>query len=185
VGEEVEHTLPDGTRILVRPLHRNDAEAFVEAFARLSAETRYTRFLNPMPRLTGDSVRYLTAVDHHDHEALVAIDPETRDGIGVARFVRLPEAPDEAEFAVTVADDWQGRGVGTVLIDALVRRAREEGIRAFRALVLASNVRMLGVLRDFGPVERLGDQGSAVELRLPFPEDERRTGVAAWLGPSA
>jgi GNAT superfamily N-acetyltransferase len=180
-GDQVR--LRDGTTIRVRPLH--DAGAFAEGFARLSANTRYTRFLNPTPRLSGKAVRYLTAVDHHDHEALVAVDPATRDGIGVARFVRLPDSPGEAEFAVTVADDWQGRGVGTVLIKALVRRAREEGIRGFRALVLASNEPMLGLMGDFGPVERMHSEGGAVELRLPFPEDERRTGLADWLGPEA
>jgi GNAT superfamily N-acetyltransferase len=167
-GDQVR--LRDGTTILVRPLQAHDAGAFVEGFARLSANTRYTRFLNPTPRLSGKAVRYLTA---------------TRDGIGVARFVRLPDSPGEAEFAVTVADDWQGRGVGTVVIKALVRRAREEGISGFRALVLASNEPMLGLMGDFGPVERMHSEGGAVELRLPFPEDERRTGLADWLGPEA
>jgi len=133
------HLLPDGTAIDVRPLRADDAEALAEGFARLSAQTRYTRFLNPMPRLSGEAVRYLTAVDHHEHEALVAIDPVTRDGVGVARFVRLPEALAEAEFAVTVADEWQGRGVGSLLGEHLAHAARNRGIRRFTATMASDN----------------------------------------------
>jgi GNAT superfamily N-acetyltransferase len=70
--------------------------------------------LSPTAHLSARQLAYLTEVDHRDHEALVAIEPSSRDGLGVARYVRSRENPREAEFAVAVADDWQRRGLGTL-----------------------------------------------------------------------
>src|ERR1019366_398783 len=95
---------------------------------------------------------YLTCVDHHDHEALVAVDAETGEGVGVARYVRT--GPDVAEPAIVVVDDWQGRGAGSRLLDALVERAREEGIRRFQAPVLAYNAEAIHVLEALGQTTR-------------------------------
>ena len=72
----------------------------------------FCRLAAPFPQA---ELSYLTEVDHHDHEALVAVDPETNEGVGVARFVRSAEDPAVAELAVAVADDWQGQGVGSLL----------------------------------------------------------------------
>jgi GNAT superfamily N-acetyltransferase len=121
-------------------------------------------------------VRYLTQVDHHDHEALVAL---TDDGtiVGVARFVRWPRDPEAAEVAVTVADDWQGRGLGTALLGLLVDRARTEGIRRFTALMLATNREMLELLEDLGPVRILERSAGTVEVELTLP----RRGTGAHL----
>jgi GNAT superfamily N-acetyltransferase len=84
-----------------------------------------------MPKLTEGMVRYLTEIDHHDHEAIIALDEQTGEGIGVARYVRDQERPEVAEVAVTVIDDWQGRGLGTLLLEVISARAREEGITTF------------------------------------------------------
>src|SRR4051812_16863371 len=128
--------LRDGARVLVRPIAPDDRAALAAGFARLSPESRFRRFLSPKRQLTEHDLDVLTRVDHHDHEALVALEAETGEGIGVARFVRT--RPDRAEPAVVVADDWQGRGVGTLLLDLLAERAWEEGIRTFSATLLAS-----------------------------------------------
>jgi GNAT superfamily N-acetyltransferase len=119
------HELRDGARVLVRPIAPDDRAALAAGFARLSPESRFRRFLSPKKQLTEDDLDVLTRVDHHDHEALVALEADTGEGIGVARFVRT--GPDRAEPAVVVADDWQGRGVGTLLLDLLAERAWEEG----------------------------------------------------------
>ena len=88
-----------------------------------------------MPRLSERDLDYLTRIDHHDHEALIALDRPGGDIVGVARFVRT--GPEEAEPAIVVADDWQGRGLGRQLMGALADRALDEGVRRFRAPVLA------------------------------------------------
>jgi GNAT superfamily N-acetyltransferase len=89
-----------------------------------------------MPKLTEAMVRYLTEVDHHDHEAIIALDEETGEGIGVVRYVRSTEPRGAAEFAVTVINDWQRRGLGMLLLEVISARAREDGITTFTALML-------------------------------------------------
>ena len=123
-----EAALRDGSRVEVRPVRRSDAELLLRGFERLSDESRYRRFLCSMPELSEEMVRYLTDVDHHDHEAVVALDAATGEGVGVARYVRDLDRPERAEAAVTVIDDWQGRGLGTLLLELLAVRAREEGV---------------------------------------------------------
>ena len=93
-----------------------------------------------MNRLSDADLRYLTEVDHRDHEAIVALRARAADPVGVARYVRI-EAPTEAEVAVAVVDDWQGRGAATALLERLVERARENGIERFVAVVLQENAR--------------------------------------------
>jgi hypothetical protein len=98
---------------------------------------------------------YLTEVDGIDHFALVAwvdsLDLKREEGVGVARFVRLPGEPEVAEAAVTVADDFQRRGLGTILLRALGEAAKERGIRRFRGEVLTTNE----------PMRRLCEEGGA------------------------
>lgn len=114
-------------------------------------------------------LRYFTEVDHHDHEALLAIEPESRDAIGVARYVRLPDDPTRAEAAITVIDGWQGRGVGSLLLDLIAGRARSEGITHFRAVVLGTNSETIALLETLGPLEVVGRTHGAVEFDAPLP----------------
>jgi len=162
-------TVRDGSRLVVRPVRPDDRALLLAGFERLGPESRYKRFLAPMPELTDDVVAYLTSVDHHDHEALAAIDPATGEGVGVARFVRLAERPDTAEAAVTVIDDWQGRGVGTILLGLLAERARAEGIVRFTALLLAENRDMLELLEALGSVRVIDRELGTVEIEAELP----------------
>jgi hypothetical protein len=100
-------TLRDGSRIRLRQ-SGSDTDLLRRGFARLSSESRYRRFLTPVPELSQKTVRYLTELDHHDHEAIVALDA-TGEGIGIARYIRDPHRPEAAEIAVTVIDAWQGK----------------------------------------------------------------------------
>jgi GNAT superfamily N-acetyltransferase len=177
--------LRDGSRVEIRALGPHDKTGLAAGFERLSEDSRYRRFLSPTPKLTAKQLAYLTEVDHHDHEALVAIEPTRRDGVGVARYVRSQANPDEAEFAVAVADDWQRRGLGTVLLRQLATRAREEGISWFTGLVLAHNESMLHVLAGLGHVERRSAAEGAIEVRLQVPDDphrdEHEPRLARWM----
>jgi GNAT superfamily N-acetyltransferase len=122
-------------------------------------------------------VRYFTEVDHRDHEALVAIDPDSGRLVGVARWVRERDKPEVAEAAITVADDWQGRGLGTLLLRCLGERAREEDIERFSAFVLAQNDDMLDLLHNLGPVTVRDRHHGAIEIEAELP----RAGVGDQL----
>jgi GNAT superfamily N-acetyltransferase len=161
--------LREGSHVRVRQGHRSDKELLLRGFERLSLESRYRRFLAPVPELSEAMARYLTEVDHHDHEAIVALDAETGEGIGVVRYVRGTERRDAAEFAVTVTDDWQRRGLGTLLLEVISARAREEGITTFTALMLASNQEMMDVLEHLGPVRIVDRDAGTVEIEMPIP----------------
>lgn len=139
--------LRDGSEVLIGRLAPSDAPLLADAFTRLSEESRRLRFLGPKPRLSAAELRYLTEVDGHLHEALAAVDPETGRGIGIGRFVRNPDRPASAEVAITVADAWQRRGLGRLLLERLADRAREEGITSFSALVSHDNHNMQALLK--------------------------------------
>jgi EmrB/QacA subfamily drug resistance transporter len=140
--------LRDGSRVLIRQVQGADAPLLADGFDRLSIRSRQMRFLTRKKELSPAELRYFTEVDHRDHEALGALDPADGRGVGVVRYVRDAEDPQAAEIAVTVIDDWQGRGLGAELLAQLADRARHEGIHRFTALVGAENVAMAGLLRN-------------------------------------
>jgi RimJ/RimL family protein N-acetyltransferase len=148
-GEGEHVSLADGAELLIRPLVPADAPDLVRGLHHLSPLSRYRRFLGPHPELSAKELRYLTDVDHVDHEALAARDPASGEAIGVARYVRV-DGTTRAEIAVTVDDDWQGRGVGSVLLDRLARRAQAAGITRFTGLMFADNEPMLALFRRVG-----------------------------------
>jgi GNAT superfamily N-acetyltransferase len=156
-------------RIEIRPIEPTDKQALLAAFERLSERSRYRRFLAPQGRLSEAELRYFTEVDHHDHEALVAMEPDTGEGVGVARYVRSPEDPSSAEFAVAVIDDWHQRGVGGRLTAALADRARTEGITTFTAILLAENEGMLSLLDELGRTRVTKRERGTVELSVELP----------------
>ena len=132
-------TLGDGGVVTVRPLERSDRAELAAAIARLSDESRYFRFAAAKPRMTERELDHLVDVDHHGHEALLASDPRTGRGIAVARYVPIPGKPGVVELAVTVADEWQGRGLGSVLGKHLAHLARNREVKRFTATMSSSN----------------------------------------------
>jgi len=132
--------LSDGRRFLVRPINPQDKDLLASGLAHLSPESVYRRFLSAKPRFTAAELRYLTEIDHVDHEALIAVlaaDPS--HVVGVARFVRDPEDPTCAEVAVTVGDPYQGQGIGRYLGVLIADAARDRGVQRFTATMLAEN----------------------------------------------
>lgn len=175
-GEFARETeLRDGTRVLLRAIRPEDRARLAAGLSQLSPASRYLRFHADVSSLTDAQWAYLTEVDHHDHVAIVAIDLDRPEvpGIGVARFIREPYDRHVAEAAITVADEYHGRGAGTILLGALAHRAREEGVEVFRNYVLDGNRAMLEVFDDLG-AERALEAGGLwrVDLRVPDgPED--------------
>jgi GNAT superfamily N-acetyltransferase len=167
--------LRDGSRVAIRPIAPGDKALIAAAFAALSPDSRYRRFFTPLEALDQPRLAYLTEIDHHDHEALVAIEPEDGTCVGVARFVRVDA--EGAEPAVAVADRWQRRGLGTALLERVADRARAEGIVRFSGAVLAENHDAIRL------VERLAGgtlelQGPEVRFDVALPE---RAGVGSAL----
>jgi nucleotide-binding universal stress UspA family protein len=162
--------LRGGREVLLRPLQADDRQRLLGAFDRLSEESRYRRFFAPLQRLSPKELNYLTDIDHHDHEAIMAIDVGTGDGVGVARYVRSPEDRRRAEAAVAVVDDWQGRGLGRALLERLRERASEEGVQYFTALVQADNRRSLELLSQLGDTTQT-QRDELVELQIELPAE--------------
>jgi RimJ/RimL family protein N-acetyltransferase len=158
-------TLRDGSTVLIRQVRATDAPLLADGFARLSARSRQMRFLGPKKMLSAAELRYLTEVDHHDHEAIGVLSPADGRGVGVARYVRDADDPRAAEIAVTIADDWQGRGLGTELLARLSDRARQAGICRFTAMVSADNVAMTGLLWKMG-AKQAGRGPGTVEYQV-------------------
>ncbi|HVA08393.1 MAG TPA: GNAT family N-acetyltransferase [Acidimicrobiales bacterium] len=137
----------DGTRCSVRPIRPDDAGALVEFHRHLSQRSTYLRFFTVHPTLSAGEVERFTTVDYMDRLALVV---ETEEGlIAVGRFDRYA-GTSEAEVAFIVADDYQHHGIGSLLLDELVRAARSRGIRTFLAETLCENKAMLDVFHHSG-----------------------------------
>ena len=164
--------LRDGKYILIRRIRPDDKGRLARGLRALSDLSVQRRFLSPKRSFSQAELRYLTEVDGRNHVALVAESPTepTRRLIGVARFIRWQDDPQAAEAAIVVADDWQGRGVGTALARQLAARARGLGIERFTATMAADNL----------PAHRLMETLSAsLEQRHYGATDELVTQLAA------
>lgn len=173
--------LADGTPVNLRALIPADREVFLAAFRDLSDRSRYLRFHKLDPRLRERDIAYLTQVDQTDHVALAVFGPG--GGIALGRFVRLREEPACADLALTVLDAWQRRGVATLLLAALMRRAREVGIAVFQASVLDENRPARTMIAALAPPDHR--EGAAWVYRLPadpdrLPESPLASRLRAW-----
>jgi GNAT superfamily N-acetyltransferase len=115
--------------------------------------------------LSPAELRYLTEIDHRDHEALGVLSRADGRGVGIARYIRGAGDPQVAEVAVTVIDEWQGGRLGTALLPRLPDRARAEGIRRLTALASADNAPIAGLLRGMG-ARPVGRDSSLVEYDI-------------------
>lgn len=157
--------LRDGREVVLREIGAQDEQEIVEAFARLSAESRYTRFMIPLREL---SPRMLAAATHpvpgRDF-ALVAVKREGDDDdiVAGARYVGAPGS-DTCEFAVTVADDWHGLGLAGRLMEILIASARERGLHWMEGQVLAVNTPMRRLAKRLGFSDRQCPDDAALRL---------------------
>jgi GNAT superfamily N-acetyltransferase len=161
-----EHVLKDGQKIVLRHVQPSDGEELRRGFRALSPESRYRRFFTGMADLDDAALAYLVNVDCKDHVAFVAttesLDLKTERGVGVARFVRFEKHPTVAEAAVTIVDDMQRIGLGTLMTKTLARAARERGIEKFRCEVLESNDVVVRALVAAGGEIALRENGTVV-----------------------
>jgi acetyltransferase len=149
---------------LIRQLTPTDRHAVAFLMLHLGRESRYLRFHGIKRDMHTEVIR-LTDTDHWHHEALLALAHTPRTPIGVVEYVRLDEF-DHAEIAIVVADDWQRRGVGRALLEALRPRPIAAGVHQLTASVLLDNHPALRLATQFGPARLLSIHGDAIELRI-------------------
>jgi GNAT superfamily N-acetyltransferase len=144
--------LRDGTRVTVRWVEPADKPRFKDGFHLFSPQTLYRRFFAPITELSDEQIRFFTEVDQVDHVAWGVLDEDHPElpGIAVGRWVRSAEDPTIAEWAIIVADAYQGRGIGTLLLAVLEIAAATQGLRTLRCLVLAENDRFIKTLAAYG-----------------------------------
>jgi GNAT superfamily N-acetyltransferase len=167
-------TLRDGTPVLLRLAVPEDKPILEAGFKRWSAESRYARFLATKSSLTEDELRYLTEVDQENHFAMGALGepPDGQGppvGLGVARFIRLPDLHATAEAAIAVADEVQGRGLGKLLFMRLCAAAAERGIERFRCEVLGSNTGMAALIKTIAPERTIEVGGGVMSIEMVLP----------------
>ena len=165
--------LADGTAVRIRPIVPADKPRIAEGLAKLSAESRYLRFLRPIDHLSAHELEYLTEIDYRTHFAWGAELAENRDhrGIGLARYVCRQDDPTTAEAAVAVLDEYQGKGLGGILLRLLAESALENGVQRFRSYVLSANRKVLAAL-DRPGIESFEEEGMVrFDIPLPLPAD--------------
>jgi RimJ/RimL family protein N-acetyltransferase len=179
--------LRDGSSIHVRAIRSDDKQRLREHSEGLSARSVYFRFLGPKKRLTDKDLAAFTDLDFVNRVALVATVGKGGEEkiIGVGRYALSDTdgtASRSAELAFSVVDEYQNHGVGTLLLEHLLRIAREQGIRQFEAEVLADNKAMLGVIQGSGLIARRALSSGVVHVVFSTEEtdafakakDERR-----------
>jgi len=172
-----EVSLPDGGLVRLRPIVPEDKAVLVEGFRRLSPESRYRRFMAPIVELSEEQLAELTEVDYSDRFAWAAfaLDEPGAPGMGVSRYVRDRDDPEVAEAAVTVIDDYQGRGLGRLLLEFLGAVALENGIKRFRGYALEGNRPIRELLERLGATAAHDSPGTfRFELDLPARAEELR-----------
>lgn len=167
----VHASLADGTRVRLRPLQPDDAERLLRLFHRLSPETVYRRFMSPVVEPSEELLARLLQVDHCDREAIAALEGD--EIVAVARYVRQA-GRDVAEVAVVVADDWQHRGLGRLLLTRLGRLARRRGIRVFDGRIAGENRPALELVRSLSPDIRTRWSTGEVEFEVPITQPAAR-----------
>jgi len=157
-------TVVDGRRVWLRLLQRGDAELITRFFWRLSSETVYRRFFSPIRLPNETLLEKLVDVDHCDREALIALDDQGI--VGVARYGTAPGGSHDV--AVVVADDWQGRGLGALLIRRLAHIARLRGIASFHATMLGDNLRARSLVLGLSRRATMRYEGGYLEADIPL-----------------
>ena len=160
----------DGSELMLRPVLPGDSERSNHPSVEFSTDTLYRRFMStraPSPAL----MHYLFEVDYVDHFVWVLVDGDDGPVVADVRFVRTHDDPDSAEIAFIVADDYQGRGIGNFLMDALIIAAHVGRVQRFTARLLADNAAMRAILDRYGAEWEREEPGVVTtEFDVPGPE---------------
>ena len=152
-GELLKKTiqLEGGTKVMVRPIQPSDAEIEWNFVHKLSDQSKYLRFMSAVHDLTPSMLRYFTDIDLEKHMALIAVIEKNgkEAGIAVGRYFKYPDR-SSCEFALVVADEWQGKGIGYQILSELIANARNRGIKLMEGEIFSLNKEMLTLVHDLG-----------------------------------
>src|SRR5262245_59009860 len=162
-------TLRDGTPLTIRPICPDDYQLEFDFVRGLSARTGYQRLMSPR-KLTASDIERFVRIDYGSELALIAlavVDNAVQQ-VAVARYAPEPGGTS-CDFAIVIADAWQGRGLGKALLSALVRAAAESGVQELTGLTLTENHAMRELARQIGfSVKRDPYDATVVQLRMPL-----------------
>jgi GNAT superfamily N-acetyltransferase len=185
----------DGTCLRLRIGTPEDVAELLAGFERFSDESRYKRFFTAKPHLTEPMLEHLVAVDRERHVAIGAFDPacpspaggEDGAGIGVVRVIRETGDAKQAEFSISVVDDYQHRGVGRVLMEAAAVVADRLGIVSLHGTVLAENLPMRRLALSLGATQNEVEDAAVLEYEVDvaetlaaLPADRRQALESLW-----
>ena len=163
-----EHCLRDGTRVVIRPIGPEDAALERDFVDGLSERSRYLRFMHTLKAITPQMVSRFTQLDPAREMALIAlIDGAAGPAqVAVARFAAYPDGRG-CEFAIVVADGFQGKGLATELLRRLIAIVRDRGFEFMDGLVLRENTNMIKLAKDLGFEQRPDpDDPKVIVMRL-------------------
>jgi GNAT superfamily N-acetyltransferase len=162
--------LPDGMTATLRLVRPGDKELLRRGFELLSDDARYNRFFVRKAALLESEVRYLTEVDQIEHVALLAFGGRAgKEGMAVARAVRLLHEPHVYEAAITVLDLFQRHGIGSLMVRRLMAAVAERGARRLQFWVLPTNVSMRRLLQRVTPQALFRDEDELLRVDVPLP----------------
>jgi len=161
--------LPDGESVWIRPVRPSDGPLLQNGMASLSPQSRLFRFFSPISKLSDEQLHYFTEVDQHNHVAWIALSQKQPEpsGLGIARFIRLQDKPNVAEFAIVIIDSYQQRGLGCILMSLLYTLAIGKDIEILRAVILPENTVMSSWLARLGAVGEYSNGCYSMNLKLP------------------
>jgi len=170
-GNSFFYPIKDSTYICFKALEASDRERYIAGFNKLSETSVYHRFFGFKKELTETQIDEMLNVDNHDHIAWTAFDiiEDEPTGIGVGRFKRSTTISTEAELGLTVIDEYQGKGVGTVLLAVMYYLGGAVGIETFTGIILVNNVRLIRRFYELGA--QFSRNSNVYEMRLPVYRD--------------
>ncbi len=166
-GNSFFYPAKDNTYLCFKALEREDRDKFLEGFKKLSKKTVYHRFFGFMKELTTEQLEDLLNTDKKDHVAWSAFDivGDEAIGIGVGRFRRSLTNKQEAELALTVIDEYQDKGVGTILLAIMYYLGSKLDVNIFTGVILSDNSKLIRRFKELGA--QMIRVGTEYEMRLP------------------
>lgn len=160
-------TLPNGEEVHIRMLLPSDRDTLLDAFHKLSDETKRLRFFQVNEELSDKELDYLLNIDNTNHVAYCAytIKDSIPNGIGVVRYIRSVKNPEIAEVAITIVDEYHGKGIGKELIKKITQHARKEGITTYVANAFYFNNIILKMISKF-PYKITGSDEGILTIKV-------------------